>query len=65
MKRFALALAAGALLPMSVSADPLAVGAAAPAPEASDQDGKPVDLAEHYKSGSTLFFFYPKANTGG
>jgi peroxiredoxin Q/BCP len=47
------------------SADPLAVGAPAPKITAIDQDGKTIDFAEYYKKGTTLVYFYPKANTGG
>jgi peroxiredoxin Q/BCP len=46
-------------------ADPLATGAEAPKLTAIDQDGKTVDFAEYYKKGTTLVYFYPKANTGG
>ncbi len=49
-----------------VAADaPLAVGAAAPEPTAKDQDGKPVNFKDVYAKGTTLVYFYPKANTGG
>lgn len=41
------------------------VGAPAPAPEAVDQDGNPLDLAALYESGITLVYFYPKADTPG
>lgn len=59
--------AAATLLATSLiaSADPLAVGAAAPKVASIDQDGKPLDFAEYYKKGTTLVYFYPKANTGG
>lgn len=46
-------------------ADPLPVGAAAPAPTGKDQDGKTVAFAEVYKKGVTLVYFYPKAATSG
>ena len=46
-------------------ADPLAVGAAAPAVTAKDQDGKPVVFTAVYAKGPTLVYFYPKANTPG
>src|SRR3954469_1456786 len=45
--------------------EPLAVGAPAPKVTAIDQDGKTIDFAEYYKKGTTLVYFYPKANTGG
>jgi len=57
----------GALLALTViaQADPLAVGAPAPKITAPDQDGKPVDFAKVYAKGTTLVYFYPKADTPG
>jgi len=53
-------------LPLSLSAAPLAVGAAAPADlKAQDHTGKEVDLGAAFKQGLTLVYFYPKAMTGG
>jgi peroxiredoxin Q/BCP len=46
-------------------AEPLAIGAAAPRPDAVDQDGKPVDWAALHAKGWVLVYFYPKADTGG
>lgn len=46
-------------------AEPLAVGAAAPAVKATNQDGKTVDLGDVYKKGYVLVYFYPKAFTPG
>lgn len=43
----------------------LEVGAAAPAVTALDQNGQPVNLADAYKKGFTLVYFYPKADTPG
>ncbi len=43
----------------------LEVGASVPAVQALDQDGKPVQLADASKSGYTLVYFYPKADTPG
>jgi peroxiredoxin Q/BCP len=37
----------------------------APKLEATDQDGRPVQLAEVYSKGITLVYFYPKAGTPG
>ena len=54
-----------AALPMMASADPLAVGAAAPKLTAVDQDGKSVDFGAVYAKGTTLVYFYPKAKTPG
>jgi peroxiredoxin Q/BCP len=57
----------GSLLALCVTAhaDPLAVGAKAPAITAQDQDGKPVNFAGVYAKGPTLVYFYPKADTPG
>ena len=46
-------------------AEPLAVGSPAPTPTSKDQDGKAVAFAEVYKAGTTLVYFYPKADTPG
>jgi peroxiredoxin Q/BCP len=45
-------------------AEPLAIGAEMPKPEAVDQDGKQIDWAAHAK-GWLLVYFYPKADTPG
>ncbi len=50
---------------LASGATPLAVGAAAPAIKATNQDGKTVDLGEALKKGYTLVYFYPKAFTPG
>lgn len=47
------------------SAAPLEIGAAAPAVSAQDQNGQTVDLGAVAKSGYTLVYFYPKADTPG
>lgn len=62
--RFVAALL-GLLATTSLRADPLEVGAKAPAVSATDQDGKPVALGELYGKGLVLVFFYPKADTSG
>ncbi len=46
-------------------AAPLAVGAVAPTVSALDQSGKTVDLGAVAKTGYTLVYFYPKADTPG
>jgi peroxiredoxin Q/BCP len=46
-------------------AAPLAVGAAAPELTAADQDGKAVNFKDVYAKGTTLVYFYPKADTPG
>ena len=43
----------------------LEVGDPAPVLTATDQDGKSLDFAAVYKSGVTLVYFYPKADTPG
>jgi peroxiredoxin Q/BCP len=57
----------GAMLALTfaANADPLAVGAPAPKITAQDQDGKPVNFAQVYAKGTTLVYFYPKADTPG
>ena len=41
------------------------VGDTAPTATLSDDNGKPLNLEKTFKQGTTLLFFYPKANTGG
>lgn len=53
------------ILGLTASAEPLAIGAKAPALTAVDEDGKPVSFGEVYKRGLTLVYFYPKASTPG
>lgn len=53
------------LLGITAQAEPLAIGAAAPAPAAIDENGQPVDFAQIYAKGPTLVYFYPKASTPG
>lgn len=52
-------------LALPARAAELEVGAAAPAVEAQDQEGKTVKLADAYGKGYTLVYFYPKADTPG
>ena len=54
---------AGPLL--SSAAEPLAVGAAAPAVTGTTETGAKLDFASVYPKGFTLVYFYPKADTGG
>jgi peroxiredoxin Q/BCP len=61
----ATSLIATAAEPAAEASQPLAPGTPAPKLTAIDQDGKSVDFAEFYKKGTTLVYFYPKANTGG
>lgn len=70
MKSLLSSLAAAALvaflaLPITGRAEPLAVGAAAPTLKSVDQNGKEVDLGTALSSGTTLVYFYPKADTPG
>jgi peroxiredoxin Q/BCP len=54
------------LLGVASRAEPLAVGAAAPAVSATADDGSTVNLGDVYKKNNyTLVWFYPKALTGG
>ena len=66
MKLLTTLLATATLTALTFAADaPLAVGAAAPAPTAKDQDGKAVNFKDVYAKGTTLVYFYPKADTPG
>lgn len=46
-------------------AEPLDVGAEAPKIKTTDHQGKAVDLGEVLAKGTTLVYFYPKADTPG
>ncbi len=46
-------------------ADPLEVGADAPKVKTTDQNGKEVDLGKELAEGTSLVYFYPKADTPG
>lgn len=50
---------------MGARAEPLEIGAPAPAVEAVDQDGNVISLADLYEKGLVLVYFYPKADTPG
>ena len=66
MKLLATILATAALATFASAADtPLAVGAPAPDITAKDQDGKAVNFKDVYAKGTTLVYFYPKADTPG
>jgi len=54
-----------ALTGLASAAEPLDIGATAPALKGTNQDGKTVDLGEQYKKGLVLVYFYPKAGTPG
>jgi peroxiredoxin Q/BCP len=51
--------------PRTMHAEPLAIGADAPAPPVVDHEGKPVDWAAVHAKGFALVYFYPKADTPG
>ena len=53
------------MIPFTSNAEPLTIGAAIPDVAGSDSEGKEVKLAAVGAKGYALFFFYPKANTGG
>ena len=66
MKLLTIALATATLTALTFAADaPLAVGAAAPEITSKDQDGKAVNFKDTYAKGTTLVYFYPKADTKG
>lgn len=44
---------------------PIEVGAKAPAPIVTVDDGSKIKLSELYKTGPVLVYFYPRANTPG
>jgi peroxiredoxin Q/BCP len=52
-------------LGLTVSRNPLDIGDAAPDAVSRDEQGSPVHLAEIYREGLTLIYFYPKAETPG
>lgn len=59
------ALAGSTIAATSARAEPLDIGAPAPAVTATDQDGKSIQLGELYQRGLVLVYFYPKAGTSG
>lgn len=68
MKMIQTLLALTAVAAISVTsalADPLEVGADAPKVTTTDQNGKAVDLGKELAEGTTLVYFYPKADTPG
>ncbi|MEM7386051.1 MAG: hypothetical protein AAF514_14010 [Verrucomicrobiota bacterium] len=51
---------------LSAQAEPLAVGKEIPAAlKSTDTEDKAFDVTAYLKQGTTLVFFFPKANTGG
>jgi len=52
-------------LGLTAAGEPLAVGAAAPQGTSRDEEGREVRLADLYRDGITLVYFYPKADTPG
>ena len=66
-KRFITAITATICLTLSASAadEPLEPGKEVPAVKSIDTDNKTFDVTAYLKQGTTLVFFFPKANTGG
>jgi peroxiredoxin Q/BCP len=58
------AFASSASIPLQ-SAEPLEVGGDSPAISAVDQNGEKINIGEISKNGTTLVYFYPKADTPG
>jgi len=58
-------LAIMSLFPILRASEPTPVGSPAPAVTCPDQDGNVVNLGEALASGTTLVYFYPKADTPG
>lgn len=54
-----------AFLLSTTNANPVELGADAPAVKAVNQDGASVDLAAVYRKGPVVVYFYPKADTPG
>jgi len=52
-------------LGLTAAGEPLTVGAAAPEITSRDEEGREVRLADLYRDGITLVYFYPKADTPG
>src|ERR1700754_1607290 len=65
MKLALLTMSLLSLLGLVTYGAPLAVGTDAPKITAKDHDGKAVNFAEVYAKGTTLVYFYPKADTPG
>ena len=65
MKLLTILAATSFIMSASAANAPLAVGAPAPQITAKDQDGKAVKFQDAYAQGTTLVYFYPKADTPG
>ncbi len=65
MRKTLILFTAMGLFGINLNAEPLDVGAPAPALTAPDENGNPVDLAAVFEQGMTLVYFYPKADTPG
>jgi peroxiredoxin Q/BCP len=63
--RFLAALASIVTSSSSLRADPIEIGAAAPAVSTIDENGQSVDLGAACQTGFVLVYFYPKADTPG
>lgn len=65
-KRFILTLILSLMFGLfSSDAEPLEVGAEAPALTVTNSEGEEIDLADIYAAGPTLVYFYPKSDTPG
>jgi len=65
MKKFWMPLWIGLLSLTGACSEPVEVGVKAPEVSALDQNGARVNLADAYREGAVLVFFYPRANTPG
>jgi peroxiredoxin Q/BCP len=65
MKHLTLLLLAMNFFSFLSRAEPVAVGALAPAVSAKDQEGNTLSFTDVYAKGPTLVYFYPKAETPG
>lgn len=54
-----------AFLLSTTNANPVELGAEAPALKATNHNGESVDLGAAYKKGAVVVYFYPKADTPG
>lgn len=66
VKRYSIILTSFVMFGLfSSDAEPLEVGAEAPAFTVTNSEGGEIELGEVYESGPTLVYFYPKADTPG
>lgn len=65
MRHLKFLLTLTAMAPFSLFADPIEVGAPAPAISVTAHSGETIDLAQLYAKGPVVIYFYPKADTPG